>query len=498
MMTDLEFTEWLVDRDRRFWASTVPREGMLSYFPTKRWPGASAVWFEPMPRGGTDETVCNPLKEQLLMWRRVMDYPYCKGPKVPILTRKDLGQVQLPNVNTDWDEILKCLNHVGRPGGEGEFLRPKGQWIHDLVKDPDGYTILEAAHAIAHLRAMVAGEKGVDRIKTGFLECLVELTIALKYGLTIWVPTPEQISGELDPAKREQSWFEMHGVKIAVSVNMRKPWLITPAIDLLAYRASVVVLAGVHLEPQPWSAREDNPNEKDESWLEMNRWSCMPSLISLSGWKAIDELMKAPLVLPYRNSGKEDVCVAMPVTALDPMSVFDKLVDGTRRTDMDSFDGIVPAEWLLDTEYVRRLTRCIPPFPCKDCLRLNNMASGAPTRPALKRPSVKDRMYRRKGDKMDEADKEWEAYDAKVDKIIKVVDKACEFHDVRFGFGLKARKERKRNAKKAAELLDRISKEEDLIEGLNKKMEYSRASHERLLLYDYRTELANMLKGEGQ
>lgn len=470
----------------------TPKEGeMVSYFPNKYWPGMADL----VQSISDDEDDCavasmNPLIDDL-MWDGILKTPYCRGATIPIYDRRNLPA--FPTRNIEWDETLKGLNHVGRPGGEGEFLRPEGKHIVDLVKSPKGNAILEKAHALAHLRALK--EDDGKKMPARFLETLAELCLVLKYEqrggrMDLWVPTPLEIAGG---KRHDESWFEQNGVKVVVSTNIRRPWIEVPVRELLKERAHVVVLAGIHLEPQPWSAREGNPDASDESWLELNRWSCMPSIVCFSGWIGMDELMKAPLVLPYRNSGKEDVCVTMPVTALHPMWVFEGLVALSRPTLLSRY-GLSAAYRFVGQDWMGE--ECAPPLPCRECLKLNMAANGAPTRPMVKRPPEDKATKGRRARKLDEAEQAWADYDAKVDKIYKVVDKARAFWDTRFGKGAKARKEQRRKAKKVADLQGKIQRCQARIAKCEKDMAYIKAEYERDILKELRKELMELLGGQ--
>jgi len=460
-------------------ASRFDGEDVVSRFPTKWWPGFSGY----TPTVETAPSTRWQIFDGRSMWAHIINAPYCAGGTVPVLDRKSLPQFD--NLNTDWDSILSCLNNVGRPSGMGEFRRPKGPFIYDVVTDPDGWRLLEAAHAVAHARAIVRHDK------PRFLETLAELVLARRWDATFWVPTVKQMAG-MDPP--DEYGLMSGGIKVAVSVNMRKPWLTMPAVGPDGPKPgehTIAVLIGIHLEPEPWSTREDNPNPDDKSWLEMNRWSCMPTIVCMSGWKGLDELYKAPLVGRYRNSKREDVCLTLPVSALDPPSALDACVDAIRHVVTD-VECETTGRWRLDkflvSDALKNLLTVTPTLPCRDCLRLNMASPGAPTRPAFRRPDQK------KLDKSDSAaEKEWAEYDAKVDKIFEVVDKACEFCDIRFGDGKASRRNRKRNSKKLGELMEKADRIRSKADELRKKMEYSRAKDEGVKLSEVRRKISELV-----
>lgn len=390
----------------------------------------------------------DPSYERWKTWMYMFGIPYSATPAKTTTIR---SLPPFKKRNEDWDRILAGLNHVGRPSGEGEFMRPTGEWVTDLTKSPNGYEFMEAAHVLAHARALAKRKSVQDMRYRGFLETLSELVIAKRYRLTVKVPTLEEIVAGEDNC--HTSSFDMNGIRPVVSTNMRKPWLIAGMQNgcLTLFRDSVIVLVGIHLEPQPWSSREDNPNAEDDSWLEMNRWSCMPSIVSISGWVGIDELSKAPVV--SRNEG-QDISTGsfvMPVTALDGPSTLDVLMARKEEPDKPE-NGIWHVDRFLESDWLQRLKRVVAPLPCRDCLRLNMSAEGAPTKPASKRPDPDDK-------RDTEAAREWKEYDAKIDKIVNTVQKACDFYECRFVHpegGGKMLRERRRNAKFVSEALERI------------------------------------------
>ena len=455
----IPFMERRSERVSKLYESLLSMEGMTACFPTKWWPNADIPEFEPL-----HPEVCTDVDK---MWRYALTAPYCQGSIVKIFDRKSVPAME--SVNTDWESILQGLNHVGRPSGGGEFMRPTGRWTMDLVNTPDGYRILEAAHALHHMR-----ELACDR-PDGFLECLAEIAFAKRYGVTFWCPTGEDIRNRFDGSyKHAGSWFDSEGARMVVSTNIRKPWLSVGAVGqggLEFGRTRVAILSGIHLEPQPWSTREDNPNDADETWLEMNRWSCLPSIVTLCGWMFVDELLKMPLVGRYGDSSRGDVMFTCPVTRLDGPSTIDEYMS-ERFVQEDNDRGI----WKLGSFMEHRLPvieRCIPPFPCMDCFRLNMASEGAPTRPMHARPE--------KGSGDAEADAEWKAYDDKVAKIVRVVEKACAFHDIRFKYktgGGAERRSRKSKWRKLKGLSERIDSSLRRVERAYAKSFYSKAEAE--------------------
>lgn len=481
---------FLEERQERVSNQNKNLDSLVSFFPDQWWPGFTGFASE-----SKEISVAKfPLLEADNVWSCIKNQPYCTGGSIPIVDKKSFPPFH--NTNDEWEEILKGLNHVGRPSGEGEFLRPEGRYVTDLIKTANGRGILEAAHIITHARAMALGDS--TRIKTGFLECLGELVLALRWDTTIFCPTPEQIAGSID-RDSIPDFFCKYGIKIVVSSNFRKPWLTMNAVGPNGPRPSkdtVAVLINLHVEPEPWSTREGNPNSKDSSWLELNRWSCMPSIVCIAGWKCLDELMKAPLIYPYRNANmhKEDICVTLPTTALDPVWALEAMVEQVHNSLEDVAYpelGVYKARELVNSDVLKPLAYCTPPFPCIECLKLNMMSPGAPTRPSCKRPEVK----RYKSYKKDEADLEWEAYDAKVLHIVEVVKKACSFYDKRFNTSLVPRKLREKTSKAATKILGIIRSCMSRAEKYSQKMELTKRDIELAKAEAAKQELLKLTKG---
>lgn len=397
------------------------------------------------------------------MWDWIASTPYCQGSRIPVYDRKSVPVGK--TINSNWNDILHCLNRVGKPSGEGEMLRPSGEFITDFAKDPHGWRLLEAAHSTAHVRTL-RGENSDG--KSMMLEAIAAISFCRIFGVEMHLP----------PLDNETEWDGfVPGVEFITSASMRKPWMYVDKDRVRPYKSVLFVLVGVHLEPHPWSAREDNPDKGDEHWLELNRWSCMPSMTCVSGFAFADELSKAPLVGKWPGSGPDDASFALPVSCLHGPSLVPLALEALG-CGTGSPPGLINDEW-LDTAL-----RVTPPLPCRECLRLNMSAEGAPSRPAKRRP--KD------GSK----DQEWEEYDRKVDKIFRVVEKACEFHDMRsdVGHGRKARKERARSAKKAAQLIETRNRLLDKAHKARSKMQLTMAQEMEAAAEDVSNRLASILK----
>lgn len=391
----------------------------------------------------------DPCHEVDKVWDHVFGCPYSRTP-IKVVPRKSLPGYQL--VNEDWDKILAGLNHVGRPSGDGELMRPVGKWVTDLTKMNNGFSFVEAAHALAHARSTFLRNSAY--LKSGFLDCLAEMEFSSRYGLTFHCPTKDEImTGRRSTGLSD---IERLGIRVMTSTNMRKPWLLTRigCDGVKPYQDAIVVLYGVHIEPQPWSTRTDNPNDDDESWLEMNRWSCMPSILSICGWAGVDEVCKAPLAGYSEQVAPDKARFALPAAAMDGPSSLDAYMSSLNSEGAN--EGSWKTEAFLGSGWLCKLTDVTPPFPCLDCLRINHSADGAPEKPSATRPENLSR-------ERPEVRKSWEEYDKSMNKLVSVLKTACEFHYRRFVYekdGKRRLKTRARNAKKLSAFVDSAVKRE--------------------------------------
>lgn len=425
-----EYLEARRERLAKITSLRVPKPGGLCSFA-----------FDRPSRIETDETrllsLCrDPLARangRWCQWYHATVVPHSLSPAIQPVTRKAFPSVE--NTNSEWDSILRGLNHVGRPSGDGPAFRPEGEHVIDLTAVAGGYDIVDAAHVLTHLQAI---ENPSSVTRTSFLDNVAKMVVALRFGLSIRVPT---FNGRDKPDD-----FERYGILVLSSVNIRRPWLSVPVSSLVPFKTLCAVLVGIQLEPHPFSARSDNPNDEDKSWLELNRWSELPTVTCLCGWKCVDELSKAPVTVPFDGAGRDKWQFTLPVTGLDRPSEFGNFVKDVMGSVGPSYrDGSAGVwdveEWISSDEYARARS-CTPPLPCKECMRLNLSAEGAPVRPAHPRP---DKMPKKGTPKhrMTLAEREWSDYDEHIGKIFDIVEKATEFHESRTK-GIDARKERRK------------------------------------------------------
>ena len=386
---------------------------------------------------------CDPCLDHASVWDTVLSMPCFDGPP-KVCSRKSLPPFR--QSNTDWEGIASSLNRVGRPSGEGEFLRPSGRWIDDLMSMENGWWILESAHALSHARRIAEASKGAKGQKAGFLEELAELLVAMRYGLTVWCPTKyDMLHG-----RTSGMWLSdvgRLGIRIAVATNIRKPWVSMGVGEygVRPYRDAIVVLVGIHLEPQPWSARTGNPDDSDRSWLEMNRWSCMPSISVISGWIGVDELCSFTPCSRNESSPVASARFCAPSSALDGPSLLDAYMASLPRYPQNHESGVWGARELLDSEWMKRLVDSTPALPCRGCLSLNMLAEGAPERPSCPRPEPGKKAGKN-------AEEEWARYDDAIDRIVETTAKACEFHYLRFMYPESGRKKIKSRNSRASRL----------------------------------------------
>jgi predicted transcriptional regulator len=95
-----------------------------------------------------------------------------------------------------------------------------------------------------------------------------------------------------------------------------------------------------------------------------------------------------------------------------------------------------------------------PTLPCKDCMRLNMKAEGAPERPRCKMPD-KD------SSPNSQEVKEWEEWDNKIQKVLGITETAVLFYEARkvgMTKAKKQRKERNKNHKNRIKTLNKIDR----------------------------------------
>lgn len=325
-------------------------------------------------------------------------------------------------INDDWQGTAVDLSRIGRVSPDGEYRRPSGDWILDVVTDPKGWWLLELAHMLAH-RAEDASELArrplpymYGQTASLFQTMLFRVFLSRKFGLPL-----DTYPGGPDPADHDP--FERYGILCSVSSKTRNPAMLVPSDGPGCPKpGSLCVVEGaVRIEPTPYAMAAGT-----DRWIALNRWSCSPTTVAFVGWELVDVVTHAPL-LPHGSHAPDYVMQPM---ALQCASSFRHFLDGAA----EHFGGIRPDNdrtWLVDdylaSDRFMEDLKSSPPLPCKRCLKLNMQSDGSPERPQSERPlkAVK------KDAPATVEQREWAEWDAGMNRVYGIVEKAVTYMEVR-------------------------------------------------------------------
>lgn len=304
---------------------------------------------------------------------KVWDSAYLPMPRaVPLDPRRPKDVQAVRSINSEWENSTKvALNKIGRPDGV-HFLRPKGRFIFDAMNDD--IRMLQGAHIITHRECIdvAADDFTFGEFSEQFMRNLVKLFMSRKFGIPM----------SMHPEKRLEDAFKRYGIEVFWSPETRAPTLMAKcgAMGRICCEKTVaVVLASVGIEPHPRQAAEG------VEWKEHNKWSCLPTIVALSGWECVDFVT---------HSCKADVgdsrFYCIPCGDLQPMSDFEELLDMARRArgDVEESEYVTTAEkWLGSADFEHGLSMT-PQLPCPHCIRLNDTADGVVRKPRGRKPKT--------------------------------------------------------------------------------------------------------------
>ena len=340
------------------------------------------------------------------------------------------------HINDTWqNKTMIDLSHIGRVTPESEYRRPSGNWILDLVSDTNGWKLMELAHMLAH---KAEDEDALSRRPRPYSygqNCSLFHSMLFKVFMCRKFNKPIDVEMSSDDPDT-QDMFDRFKIISTVGTELRNPVLRISADgrDCIKPGSAICVVCGsVHIEPTPHAAATGT-----DRWLEMNRWSCEPTITAFAGWELVDVVMHAPLTYRGRAGGSCDYTLTPP--ALQEASTFENYL----ACAADNVGDCVADNkryWLVD-EYIqtKRFEEDLlksPPLPCKRCFKLNMQSDGSPMRPKSERPERKS-----KGQPT-EAQREWDEWDARMEKIFGIVETATRFMELRENGALKARTARK-------------------------------------------------------
>lgn len=308
------------------------------------------------------------LRDGLKIW----DSVYLPIPKAVTLGYKRLKDISaLRSINAEWEKTKEALGMIGRPDGV-HYLRPKGKYILDIMNDD--VRMLQGAHILAHREpvATVDDEYTFGQTSKVFLKNLVKLFLARKYNLLM----------NMHPDCFGIDAFRLYGIEVCGSSDLRSPTLIEWGginTKLIQDETVVTVLGSVGIEAHPRQA------SKGTEWREINKWSCLPTLVALAGWEGIDYITHAE-----RVELLGEPCYAVPCGDLQPMGRFEEILEKAvaAKGSVTETDWVMTVEKWFESEDFRRGLAITPQLPCPECIKLNENAEGIVRRPRSRKPKI--------------------------------------------------------------------------------------------------------------
>lgn len=414
------------DRNDRFWAENPMGNGTgpNAFYPWSApqsktglnrsstvWKSASA-WLSDEANRGTryGYLSSSPVRKGLAVWDRTMFVP---RPSTSVLPA---GSASSGASNTDWPEILDNLNDV-TPGLGGK--RPSGRFVWDLMNMPRAWELANLAHVLVHKVMSSKRERfSYSQTANALAGFMFKVCMAVRYDLVMDMDPHMTSSGKnLDS-------LEKRGVRINMARQFRNPRMDIPCLGANAPRMDrdvCYVCGSAYVEPQP------NPRTVDEGgWLEVNRWSCLPTVFCFAGWQTVDFVSHSQFV-KYRNGG--DIFWETPVGSLEPPSMFTEVLADS---SSDTGDGVRYFRVMdyLDTMAYQASKACCPPLPCRNCMKVNTRVDNCPVRPAGE----------------PEAKRTWLEYEEGMERIYSTCRKAAQFFEGRLEGHRKAKVSRRKRS----------------------------------------------------
>ena len=399
-----------------------------------------------------------------MAWDAAIGVPGCASrPPKPVKADR------VPSVrgtNRYWDKVLvPALGRVGNLGPGGSRIRPEGKYILDLMVHPKGWKILEAAHAMAH--RVGAYKTRVRRDNTRYARSptvfhvqrmLGQLAVCMEYGLPFdtWM-IEEGFPGMPD--------IEQYGIDIVTSSVFRNPTLRIPCMSSESPRLDkniAMVSVGVFIEPHPSGLEQPGT-----IWHEINRFSCQPTMVVISGWELVDVLTHGSICANNPDRPNEILAYGVAVNDLQgPDSFPAVLAKAVEHHGEPKFDykRYWPVEEWLDSKNLQDLIAQTPPLPCVDCMRFNMKSEGAPRRPIGEPPEPRPVSEVKKvlaGKlRVSQEELEWIEWEHKLHKACEIAERAVVFHETYECSGrgelLRSRKARRKAYRERMEQFERL------------------------------------------
>lgn len=301
---------------------------------------------------------------------KIWDSVYITIPKsVSSIIKRPKDLSVLRSTNKEWENTKEALGMVGRPDGV-HYLRPKGKYILDMMNDD--IRMLQGAHIIAHRTpvSLAIDDYTFGQTSDIFLRSLIKLFIARKFGLLI----------NVHPEKDNVDSFSLYGIEVFGSTDLRSPSLIAASgrtSRLKPDETVIMVLGSVGIEAHPRQIA------KGGMWREINKWSCIPTLVSLAGWECVDYVTHTE-----RTELAGELCYAAPCSDLRPMCEFEEMVELAKSVKgmPEKTENVTTVdEWLGSCDFELGLS-VTPQLPCPHCIRINEKAEGVVKRPKTRKP----------------------------------------------------------------------------------------------------------------
>lgn len=362
--------------------------------------------------------------------------------------------------NAAWlDQTVPSFYRIGMAVNGETQRRPRDGAIVDLMAERWGWRLLEAAHALAHRAEVQQRFKPMGYGLYGNLTInwVAKLAAGIKYGL------PVDTSGEPAPtspmeAARSHDGFYRYGISLCDSNCFHAPFLRVPCLGRNAPvpdRDLCFVACGVYVEPHPKGFTEGTGK-----WMEVNRWSCSPTMVSFAGWELADVVFRQqPSVLVNGWSQPEFVVAAPALMPYDRLHEYIAAAIRARGPAEPDFDRYWPVNAWLRSDACQSLIASSPPLPCRDCLRLNMRAEGAPGKPLCSPPKEKPDPKSRH---LTREEREWMEWDARIDSVYDMIEKAVVYYESRLWGASEASRKRRARRHAAKVRAQMVAKAESL------------------------------------
>lgn len=380
------------------------------------------------------------------VWDAAIGVPACQHRVSRVISMRDTPILR--NHNRHWNDIVgPALLRVGPLGENKKLLRPTASWIFDLTEMDDGWWILEAAHALAHLRGDTKNStrywaKGLSKVGPHIQAYVAEIIVALAYDLPLDV-------GPRDQGKPAEPDFPCYGIEVKSSSSFESPFLRAPWTNREALRMDetlAVVSVAIFIEPHPYGFISGTLQHTAR-----DRWCCLPSMAMIVGWETVDVIAHQPLVSSKPSERHVPTCYGMHAADMMPPDLFWGYLELGRkaRGPAQTNDRYMYFwDWVASPQF-RRLINETPPMFCKGCLNWNYYAEFRPERPKGKEPGRAEARKKHLGN--------WLRWYSEVDAIHGIIERSVldferKFHGSRAACN-RRRKDRREGHKAKMERL---------------------------------------------